>query len=385
MGLSTEEAKNKLFEIYYMNVSDLFIDSYIPDRDYSEESLAELSASIKEHGLIFPINVIKRKDKYEVVDGIRRWKATILAGFTEIPVYVRHCWAEIVTENTAAQDYNAYLTDNNTNADFNELIEKAFLNNIHTIYLPFEIENEFGIQSSLNKFIEKHPEYDLNVFLIIQEELDSNKIKERVKNINSFLYSFHPGFWPLPSKKTNGWEIFDKMICDMQIKKCNDTEALVWEVDGNRTTTIECLKGKYEGLLSVLRELDEGDWIMGLDYVDIRNMLFGIGRGEYGDKTWEERSKRINTFELYYMEWKNLSQDGDLTEIENNIKDTIKKKNKKPVQMAYILCGEIKFSAFTKYGKVLNLLEEIVDEYGWGQGCWKEGYPLSLHLFIRCK
>ena len=154
MGLSTEEAKNKLLEINYMNVSDLFIDSYISDRDYSEESLAELSVSIKEHGLIFPINVIKRKDKYEVVDGIRRWKATILAGFTEIPVYVRHCWAEIVAENTVAQDYNAYSTDNNTNADFNELIEKAFLNDIHTIYLPFEIENEFGIQSSLNKFIE---------------------------------------------------------------------------------------------------------------------------------------------------------------------------------------------------------------------------------------
>lgn len=55
---------------------------------YNAEDLDELVASIKEHGLITPIVVVQRGEKYEVIAGFRRWKAAIKAGLESIDVIV---------------------------------------------------------------------------------------------------------------------------------------------------------------------------------------------------------------------------------------------------------------------------------------------------------
>ena len=61
-------------------VVDLYLDDIIPNRFqprevFNEEALRELSASIKEHGVIQPIIVRKIGDKYEIIAGERRYKA----------------------------------------------------------------------------------------------------------------------------------------------------------------------------------------------------------------------------------------------------------------------------------------------------------------------
>ena len=76
-------------------VVELYVDDIIPNRFqprevFDDKALHELAASIKEHGVIQPIIVRKLGDKYEIIAGERRYKATIIAGFTKIPAIIRN-------------------------------------------------------------------------------------------------------------------------------------------------------------------------------------------------------------------------------------------------------------------------------------------------------
>ncbi len=76
-------------------VVELYLDDIIPNRFqprevFHEEALKELSESIKKHGVIQPIIVRKIGDKYEIIAGERRYKATAMAGLTKIPAIIRN-------------------------------------------------------------------------------------------------------------------------------------------------------------------------------------------------------------------------------------------------------------------------------------------------------
>lgn len=60
-----------------------------PRRSFDEESIEELSISIKEYGVIQPIIVSKQDNYYQIVAGERRWRASKKAGLTEIPAIIR--------------------------------------------------------------------------------------------------------------------------------------------------------------------------------------------------------------------------------------------------------------------------------------------------------
>lgn len=60
-----------------------------PRRRFDAEKLNALAESIKEHGVIQPIIVVKHNDMYRIVAGERRWRAAKKAGLKEIPVVIR--------------------------------------------------------------------------------------------------------------------------------------------------------------------------------------------------------------------------------------------------------------------------------------------------------
>ena len=65
-------------------------DSGQPRKTFDDETLVELSASIAEHGLLQPIAVRpKPSGGYLIVAGERRWRASRMAGLTEVPVIVK--------------------------------------------------------------------------------------------------------------------------------------------------------------------------------------------------------------------------------------------------------------------------------------------------------
>ena len=60
-----------------------------PRTNFDEEALNELANSIKVHGVIQPIIVKKSDDRYVIIAGERRWRATRLAGFKTIPCLIK--------------------------------------------------------------------------------------------------------------------------------------------------------------------------------------------------------------------------------------------------------------------------------------------------------
>ena len=71
------------------------LDEIIPNRDqprkqFDEEALADLSASIAQHGVLQPLLVRPMPDgSYQLVAGERRWRASRMAGLAEVPVVIR--------------------------------------------------------------------------------------------------------------------------------------------------------------------------------------------------------------------------------------------------------------------------------------------------------
>lgn len=93
-------------------VSDIIPNPLQPRKTFDADKLAELTESIKEHGVIQPLIVRKNAGKYEIVAGERRWRAAKTAKLKTVPVIVREYdnakMAEIaLVENIQRHDLNA--------------------------------------------------------------------------------------------------------------------------------------------------------------------------------------------------------------------------------------------------------------------------------------
>ena len=73
-----------------IDVTQIEANPFQPRTNFDKQALSELVDSIKQHGIIQPVTVRKLGyDKYQLISGERRFRASQLAGLTEIPAYVR--------------------------------------------------------------------------------------------------------------------------------------------------------------------------------------------------------------------------------------------------------------------------------------------------------
>jgi len=72
-----------------VEVERLVTGQFQPRKGFPEAGLAELAASIREHGVVQPLVVVPRGESFEVVAGERRLRAARLAGLSTVPVVVR--------------------------------------------------------------------------------------------------------------------------------------------------------------------------------------------------------------------------------------------------------------------------------------------------------
>ena len=79
------ESKKKVVEL---NVNDILPNRFQPRIKFDETAINDLADSIKEHGVIQPIVVRKIGDKYEIIAGERRYKASCMAGLETIPAII---------------------------------------------------------------------------------------------------------------------------------------------------------------------------------------------------------------------------------------------------------------------------------------------------------
>jgi ParB family transcriptional regulator, chromosome partitioning protein len=83
------ESLSKAEIVEKIHVKSIKANPYQPRKIFDEDAIQELSASIKEHGILQPVILRKKGVTYEIVVGERRFRAAILAGLNEIPAVVR--------------------------------------------------------------------------------------------------------------------------------------------------------------------------------------------------------------------------------------------------------------------------------------------------------
>ncbi|MFS9038842.1 ParB/RepB/Spo0J family partition protein [Streptococcus timonensis] len=99
-------------ELKIIQLSEIQKNPYQPRKDFSEEKIQELAQSIKENGLIQPI-IVRQSPVigYEILAGERRYRASIVAGLSEVPVIVKNLsdqdmMVHSIIENLQREDLN---------------------------------------------------------------------------------------------------------------------------------------------------------------------------------------------------------------------------------------------------------------------------------------
>ena len=116
-------------EVFILSIDDILPNRFQPRIKFDEKAILELAESIKKHGVIQPIIVRKIADKYEIIAGERRYKASILAGRTTIPAIVTDVddkeSAEIaLIENVQRQD----MTPIEEAISYKKILDMGYLN-----------------------------------------------------------------------------------------------------------------------------------------------------------------------------------------------------------------------------------------------------------------
>lgn len=156
-------------EVLILNLDDVLPNRFQPRITFDEKAIMELTESIKEHGVIQPIVVRRVADKYEIIAGERRYKASVLAGKKSIPAILadlndRDSAEVALIENVQRQD----LTPIEEAISYKKILDMGYLNQV-------DLANKLGkTQSTIANKLRL-----LNLCDEVQEALMKEKISER--------------------------------------------------------------------------------------------------------------------------------------------------------------------------------------------------------------
>lgn len=111
-GENIKVSSKPMAEMVEIALTDIVPNPTQPRTEFDEEALEELASSIRQLGLIQPITVKREGDKYIIISGERRWRASERAGLVSIPAYIREVddttlHAMALVENIQREDLNA--------------------------------------------------------------------------------------------------------------------------------------------------------------------------------------------------------------------------------------------------------------------------------------
>ena len=96
---NTKELIKSASSVNELRMSSIEVNPYQPRKNFDEESLEELAASIKEHGIIQPLTVRRiGESKYQLITGERRFRAATMVGMKKVPAYIREAEDENMLE-----------------------------------------------------------------------------------------------------------------------------------------------------------------------------------------------------------------------------------------------------------------------------------------------
>lgn len=97
-AVNISNSKKEENGVTILKLNDVEPNKKQPRKLFNEDRLNELAESIKQHGIVEPLIVVKKDDYYEIVAGERRWRAARIAGLKEVPVVIKDYTPEQVVE-----------------------------------------------------------------------------------------------------------------------------------------------------------------------------------------------------------------------------------------------------------------------------------------------
>ena len=155
--------------ILQVPVEDIIPNRFQPRLSFDDTSLNDLALSIKQHGIIQPLVLRRKNDKYEIIAGERRFKAAKLAGLASVPAVISNlddnASAEVaIVENIQRKD----LTAIEEAKSFQALLDKGYMT-------QDELARKMGLsQSAISNKLRL-----LTLDESVQEAILSEKISER--------------------------------------------------------------------------------------------------------------------------------------------------------------------------------------------------------------
>lgn len=155
--------------ILQVPVEDIIPNRFQPRLSFDDTSLNDLALSIKQHGIIQPLVLRRKNDKYEIIAGERRFKAAKLAGLASVPAVISNlddnASAEVaIVENIQRKD----LTAIEEAKSFHALLDKGYMT-------QDELARKMGLsQSAISNKLRL-----LTLDESVQEAILSEKISER--------------------------------------------------------------------------------------------------------------------------------------------------------------------------------------------------------------
>ena len=125
--LPEAEATVDLNNIKTVLIEDVIPNPFQPRKTFKPEALQELASSITEYGVIQPLLVRQVNDKYELIAGERRLRASKLAGLDNVPIIIKPIISEKATYLTDLRGQYSFLVDTKANKiQIKNAVEEAY-------------------------------------------------------------------------------------------------------------------------------------------------------------------------------------------------------------------------------------------------------------------
>ena len=218
----------------FVNINKVEPNREQPRKNFDEDSLVDLSESIKQVGVLQPLLVLDKKDYYEIIAGERRWRAAKLAGLKEVPVRIMN------------------LTDQ-------EVVEISLVENIQRENLN-PIEEAFAYKRLLTEFNLKQDEVAERVSksrTAVTNSMRLLKLDERVQRmvIDDMITTGHArallGIEDVEKQFATAQKIFDENL------SVRETEKLVKKIQNNKDIPVEKKKVSDPAMDAIYHDLEE--------------------------------------------------------------------------------------------------------------------------------
>ena len=269
---STDESKF-VASISFISIKDIEANPFNPRTHFEQESLEELSKSIQVHGIIQPLTLRSTgRGRYQLISGERRFRASQLAGLTEVPAYVRvandqEMLEMALVENIQREDLNAIEVA----LSYQRLIEECALtqeqmsqkiaksrssitNHLRLLKLPVEIQKSLrdgkismGHARALVSAGDEELQLELHE-LVLNQQLSVRElellIRDGISISKPHVVKPITSIKPLNEKQRDFCHLFsDKTSTRIEIKKNNNGSGKITipfnsEVDLNRIIEI---------------------------------------------------------------------------------------------------------------------------------------------------